>query len=277
MLLQSTDLAVLTNLAPVAKTLLERGGFKVDMQSMDWQTLVSRRAKKDAAGQGGWNIAMTATSAVLLLDPVNNHYAEASGDRAQFGWPLDEEIEKLRAAFVRESDPKKQFEIAEKVQARIIGQGVTVPLGQFLQPMARRKNVIGNMPPRSPCSGTSRRDSAHPRAVCQVRLDECERRNNETQPLNGCPASSRGKYHDQSVSARASRSAPFLTAGLSLAATGARPGQALQFRLRPAEHHGLRHRRQRVRRQAQGTEQGHDAASTSIPAPSSARSRRCCS
>ncbi|WP_204303860.1 hypothetical protein, partial [Stenotrophomonas maltophilia] len=37
-LLHSTDLQVLTNLGPVAKSLLERGGFVVDMQSMDWQT-----------------------------------------------------------------------------------------------------------------------------------------------------------------------------------------------------------------------------------------------
>ena len=144
-LLQSTDLAVLTNLAPVAKTLLERGGFKVDMQSMDWQTLVSRRTKKDPVAQGGWNIAMTAAAVVLLVDPVNNHYAEASGDRAQFGWPLDQEIERLRMAFVRETDPKKQFAIAEQVQKRIMDLGVTVPLGQYLQPMARRKNVSGNI------------------------------------------------------------------------------------------------------------------------------------
>jgi peptide/nickel transport system substrate-binding protein len=143
--MQSTDLASLTNLAPVAKTLLERGGFKVDMQSMDWQTLVARRTKKDPVDKGGWNIAMTAAAAVLLLDPVNNHYAEASGDRAQFGWPLDEEIEKLRVQFLRESDPKKQREIADKVQTRIISQGVTVPLGQFLQPMARRTNISGNV------------------------------------------------------------------------------------------------------------------------------------
>src|SRR5947209_6536751 len=46
-LMQSTDLVVLTNLGPVAKSLMEKGGFKVDMQSMDWQTLVARRAKKD--------------------------------------------------------------------------------------------------------------------------------------------------------------------------------------------------------------------------------------
>src|SRR6185369_5090825 len=46
-LLQSTDLQVLTNLAPVAKAQMEAAGLKVDMQSSDWQTVVARRAKKD--------------------------------------------------------------------------------------------------------------------------------------------------------------------------------------------------------------------------------------
>ena len=35
-LMHSTDLYVLANLAPVAKALMERAGLKVDMQSMDW-------------------------------------------------------------------------------------------------------------------------------------------------------------------------------------------------------------------------------------------------
>ena len=51
---------------------------------------------------------------MLLTDPIVNHYTEASGDRAQFGWPFDEEIEKLRMEFARESDPKKQFALAEQ-------------------------------------------------------------------------------------------------------------------------------------------------------------------
>src|SRR5260370_14114284 len=107
--LQSTDLAVLTNLAPVAKTLLERGGFKVDMQSMDWQTLVARRTKKDPVAHAGSTIPMTAPSSVLLPDPVNNHYAEASGRRAQVAWPPDQRVAQLRAAFDRQSDPNKQL------------------------------------------------------------------------------------------------------------------------------------------------------------------------
>ncbi len=51
-LMQSTTLPVLTNTAPVTKSLLEQGGFKVDMQSMDWQTVVTRRTKKDPADTG---------------------------------------------------------------------------------------------------------------------------------------------------------------------------------------------------------------------------------
>src|SRR5471030_2515898 len=58
-LLQSTDLQVLTNLAPIAKAQLEAAGFKVDMQSSDWQSVVGRRVKKDPADKGGWNLMLT--------------------------------------------------------------------------------------------------------------------------------------------------------------------------------------------------------------------------
>ncbi|HYB43223.1 MAG TPA: ABC transporter substrate-binding protein, partial [Candidatus Methylomirabilis sp.] len=62
-LLHSTDVAVLNNLAPVAKSLMEKAGLKVDMQSMDWQTLVTRVAKKEPPAQGGWNAFVTAWAA----------------------------------------------------------------------------------------------------------------------------------------------------------------------------------------------------------------------
>ncbi len=45
-LMQSTTLPVLTNMAPVTKSLLEQAGFKVDMQSMDWQTVVTPDAPR---------------------------------------------------------------------------------------------------------------------------------------------------------------------------------------------------------------------------------------
>ena len=71
-LMQSTTLPVLTNIAPVTKQLLEQGGFKVDMQSMDWQTLVTRRTKKDPADQGGWNVFHTFSVAADILNPISD-------------------------------------------------------------------------------------------------------------------------------------------------------------------------------------------------------------
>src|SRR3954469_6271981 len=51
--LQTTDIPVPSNLAPLASTMREKGGFKVDVQSMDWKTQVTRRAKKDPVEKGG--------------------------------------------------------------------------------------------------------------------------------------------------------------------------------------------------------------------------------
>jgi peptide/nickel transport system substrate-binding protein len=142
-LLQSTDLQVLTNLAPVAKSLMEKIGMKVDMQSMDWQTLVARRTKKDPPDKGGWNAMMTSWVAADILNPVSAAFMNASCDKAPFGWPCDPEIEKLRADFARESDPVKQKAIAEAVQLREAESPTYINVGQWRQPFAMRKSLSG--------------------------------------------------------------------------------------------------------------------------------------
>ena len=45
-LMASTDLPDPDQSVACRRQLMERGGFKVDMQSMDWQTLVARRARR---------------------------------------------------------------------------------------------------------------------------------------------------------------------------------------------------------------------------------------
>jgi peptide/nickel transport system substrate-binding protein len=142
-LMHSTDLKVLTNLAPVAKSLMEKAGFKVDMQSMDWQSVVARRAKKDPPNAGGWNAFLTAWVAADVMNPVSTAYLNSSCDKALFGWPCDAELEKLRDDFARETDPAKQKAIAEAVQLRAIETTPEIPVGEYVQPVAMRKNVKG--------------------------------------------------------------------------------------------------------------------------------------
>ena len=143
-LLHSTDLQVLTNLAPVAKSFMEKVGFKVDMQSSDWQTVVARRAKKDPTAAGGWNAMLTSWVSADVLNPVSTSFVNASCDKAAFGWPCDEQLEKLRDDFARETDPAKQKAIATAVQQRVVNEYPThIFLGQWYQPVAHRSNISG--------------------------------------------------------------------------------------------------------------------------------------
>ena len=144
--MHQTDLVNHSNLAPVAKPLLEAAGFKVDLQAMDWQTLVSRRTKKDPVGQGGWHIFFTSSGALSIPDPVSNFMLIASCEKSMYGWPCDADIEKLRAAYARETDDAKRREIAQQAQYRAMEYPTYVQLGQFTVPTAVRSNVTGFRP-----------------------------------------------------------------------------------------------------------------------------------
>ena len=142
-LMQSTDIPSLANLAPVAKSLMERAGLKVDLQAMDWQTLVSRRSKKDLPASGGWNVYLTSWGGVDVLDPVSTNFLNAACDKATFGWPCDTELERLRDAFAKETDPAKQTALAQAVSVRASEYPTYIHLGQYVQPTAFRKNITG--------------------------------------------------------------------------------------------------------------------------------------
>ena len=142
-LMHSTDLDVLSNLAPVAKSLMEKVGFKVDMQSMDWQTVVARRAKKDPANAGGWHAFLTSWVAADITNPVMAAFFNSACDKALFGWPCDAEMEKLRDQFARETDPAKQKAVAEAVQVQATKMTSHIHLGQWYQPIAARRSVAG--------------------------------------------------------------------------------------------------------------------------------------
>ncbi len=143
-LLHQTDISGHNQLATVAKPQLEAAGFKVDLQAMDWQTLVARRTKKDPLAQGGWSAFFTSWGSPDILNPVSAAFINASCDKATFGWPCDEGLEKLRDAFAKESDPAKQKAIAEQVTLRLsAGYPTFAPLGQFTTPTAIRANLSG--------------------------------------------------------------------------------------------------------------------------------------
>ncbi|MFZ5781821.1 MAG: ABC transporter substrate-binding protein [Pseudomonadota bacterium] len=144
-LLHTTDIAVLTNAGPIAKMLLEQGGFKVQMVPLDFQAIVARRLRKTPAQEGGWNGFMTAWLSVDMMNPLTNSMVNASCDKAAFGWPCDAEVERLRDAFARAPDLATRQKIAAELQARAVQYGTHIHLGQYTLPTATRADRLSGM------------------------------------------------------------------------------------------------------------------------------------
>lgn len=141
-LMQPTDVTTLTAQPVVAAQQLREAGFNVDMQAMDWQTLVTRRASQATPADGGWNIFFTNWMVPEISSPLINPMVNGRGDDAWFGWPEDADLEALRDEFIAAGDAQTQAEVAERIQAHVIETVNYVPLGQYLTVQARRANVV---------------------------------------------------------------------------------------------------------------------------------------
>jgi len=143
-LMKPTDLAAIQKLPDVAAQLLRQAGFKVDLQAMDWQTLVGRRAKKDAPDKGGWHMFLTAWQAFDVWSPIANPMMDTRGDKSGwFGWASDDKMIDIRAQFMRATDEPTKKKLAEQLHARAFEVATHAPLGEYDQPMAARKSVSG--------------------------------------------------------------------------------------------------------------------------------------
>jgi peptide/nickel transport system substrate-binding protein len=146
-LMHPTDLPNLNAATQVTAQLLREAGINLEVQAMDWSTLTSRRALKKAPEEGGWHIFHTSWIAPDLVNPVANIGVSGGGkEKAWFGWPDDPEIETLRQAFARETNPAKQKQLASQVQQRAMDTVTYIPIGQYLQFHAVRENVTGFLP-----------------------------------------------------------------------------------------------------------------------------------
>ncbi|MFM7507270.1 MAG: ABC transporter substrate-binding protein, partial [Rubrivivax sp.] len=142
--MKPTDLASIQKLPDVAAQLLRQAGFKVDLQAMDWQTLVGRRAKKDAPDKGGWHMFLTAWQVFDVWSPIANPTMDTRGEKSGwFGWASDDKMVELRNQFMRATDEGVKKKLADQIHARAFEIGTHAPLGEFSQPVAARKNISG--------------------------------------------------------------------------------------------------------------------------------------
>ena len=88
---------------------------------------------------------MTSWAAADILNPVMAGFFNASCDKAMFGWPCDETIEKMRDQFSKEGDPAKQKQIVIDLQKYWVEHPTHINLGQWYQPFAQSTKIDGTM------------------------------------------------------------------------------------------------------------------------------------
>ena len=157
-LMQSTDVARARNLAPVAKSLMEKAGFKVDLQAMDWQTLVSRRAKKDPLASGGWSVFLTSWAASTCSIRSRPTSSTPAATRRRSAGPATPSSSGCATPSPRRPIPPSRRRSPRPCQVRAIEYHHPYPPRPVPDPVARPQEH--HRPPRRlppPCSGTSRR------------------------------------------------------------------------------------------------------------------------
>jgi peptide/nickel transport system substrate-binding protein len=144
-ILAPTDQSILKQECDVCADMLKQVGMNVDYQAMDWGTVVQRRAMMDPPGKGGWNLFITGWSGLDQSNPVGHVFLRGNGKSAMFGWPDAPKIEALRQQWIDAPDLAAQQKLAVELQLQAFTDVPYVPLGQYFQATAYRKNITDRL------------------------------------------------------------------------------------------------------------------------------------
>jgi peptide/nickel transport system substrate-binding protein len=134
--LAASTIPVIFAEAQVATDVLQRIGMNIDLQVMEWGSVVTRRASREPIDKGGWNIFYTYLGGIGNISPGPAIALRASGADAWFGWPTDPKMEALRGAWFDAPDLEEQQKICREMQQEFWQNPSYVPLGMYAQPTA---------------------------------------------------------------------------------------------------------------------------------------------
>ena len=126
---------------------LRRAGMNVDLQEMELGNVVRRRLSQAAPDKGGWNAFF------FLIDrsnpntnPFGNPWIRADGLAAYDGWPTSPRIEALRAAWLDAASLDEQRRICTELQLQLWQDVPYIPMGEYWQSTAYRKDLVDVLP-----------------------------------------------------------------------------------------------------------------------------------
>jgi len=142
-----TDVQPIRALSLVGTDQLRRAGMKVDLQEMEQGASLRRRQNQAAADKGGWNAFFGLMDrSIPNTNPYGNPWIRADGQKAFVGWPTSPRIEALRAAWLDAGDLDVQRRICTELQMQLWQDVPYIPMGEYWQSTAYRKDLLDVLP-----------------------------------------------------------------------------------------------------------------------------------
>ncbi|MGO4740359.1 ABC transporter substrate-binding protein [Bosea sp. 2KB_26] len=142
-LLDAVDDAILHPITVVLFDNLKSIGMNVELRATDGATIFALMLKQEPITQGGWSIGPQYADSTNYSVPFLNNALRAGGvGKASIGWPKNDEIEALRAAFLKAPEAE-QPAIADSMQKAAYAASLYGLTGQYKQLTAHRNNVEG--------------------------------------------------------------------------------------------------------------------------------------
>ncbi len=143
-IMHPTDVGTLRTQPVVVAQAMRDAGFIVDLQAMDWQTLVGKRASQASIADGGWHMFMTNWVGADVFNPLVNNMVNGKGpDGGWFGWPNVPKLEELRTSYATAATLEEQQVLATEIQKIAYEEAVYAPIGQYFVPSAWSNNLEG--------------------------------------------------------------------------------------------------------------------------------------
>ncbi|WP_428539708.1 ABC transporter substrate-binding protein [Rhodopila sp.] len=142
-LMSPSDQPQLSAMAQVTDAFYKSIGLNSKYTSMDWGTLVSRRASHAPSDKGGWNSFCTTWGGLAVSNPGSNFPLRGNGNGGWFGWPTDAKMEALRDKWFDAPDIPGQQAVCRDMQRLAFQDLPFFPTGQWFTPTGHRDNLTG--------------------------------------------------------------------------------------------------------------------------------------
>ena len=146
-ILVPTDVQEIRALGLAGTDQLRLAGMNVDLQEMELGASLRRRQSRAAPDKGGWSAFFGLIDrSTPNTNPYGNYWIRADGPAAWLGWPTSPRIEALRAAWLYAASLDEQRRICTELQLQLWQDVPYIPMGEYYQSSAYRKDLLDVLP-----------------------------------------------------------------------------------------------------------------------------------